>query len=125
MFFTHNAAAIAWALLIAVLCGLPGSEFENTRRVGADKVVHLVLFAILVLLFVVGLIKQHQFQSWRQHTVVKVFGLAVVYGILIECLQWLVFVGRTFEWWDAAFNAAGAALGAAVFYVIYGRRSYA
>lgn len=125
MFWKHNTLGIAWAVFILILCGLPGDQFEKSKLEHADKVVHIVLFAVLFMLLSVGFIKQRTFRYLRERTLVKVFIATMVYGIIIEFLQGTLFVNRYIELSDMLFNGLGSLIGAGLFLSIYGTRSYA
>ncbi|MEZ4721997.1 MAG: VanZ family protein [Flavobacteriales bacterium] len=113
MFWKHNALGVSWALLILVLCGLPGDQFQSSQQPNVDKVIHIILFGVLYVLVVVGFIKQRAYPYLRKKTLTKVFIATVVYGVLIEVLQATVFVGRSIEIFDMAFNVVGAFAGLA------------
>ena len=124
MFFRYNYQGIAWAFFILVLCGLPGSQFEKSKLMHADAVIHLFLYAVLFFLLSVGFIKQTTFHQLKRSTLRKVFVITVVYGVLVEFLQGTVFIERSVEVSDMVFNAMGSFIGMIVFMSIYGRRAY-
>lgn len=114
MSFRHNIPAIAWALVILVLSLTPGSRLPRLGLLGIphpDKFAHAFIYAVLTILLVAGLARQPQQVRLRSHPMAWAFGLASVYGTLIEVLQGAFVEGRTFEWLDIAANMAGAALG--------------
>lgn len=121
MFWRHNLLGIAWAVFILVLCGLPGDQFEKSKYENADKVIHGLLFAVLYYLLCVGFIKQRTFRYLRERTLLKVFAISTVYGVLIEILQGTLFVNRAIEFGDILFNLLGCFIGFVVFASIYGK----
>lgn len=125
MFWRHNMLGFSWALLILILCGLPGDQFEKSKLLHADKVVHTVLFGVLFFLLSVGFIKQRRFRQLRNHTLLKVFVISTLYGVIIEALQGLVFLHRSIELSDMLFNTVGSLSGLTLFLLVYGRHSYA
>lgn len=124
MFLKHNYLGIGWAIMILVLCGMPGDQFQNSSHTNADKVIHALLFAVLFFLLTVGFIKQRQFSYLRSKTIPKVLVFSMLYGLVIELLQGFVFVNRSVELYDIIFNAIGCFLGYGLFLAIYGRESY-
>jgi VanZ family protein len=125
MFWKHNALGVFWALLILVVCGLPGSQFAADAYVKhVDKIIHVILFGVLVLLFIVGFIKQANFPFLRRNTPSKVFLFATIYGVLIEIMQGTICVGRSIEMGDLFANEFGSILGLGMFFGIYGNKSY-
>lgn len=124
MFLRHNALGLLWALFIFILCALPGGQFEGARHPHLDKVIHVILFAVLFVLTTVGFIKQKRLPILRSDTKLKVWVGCVVYGIAIEFMQGFVFVDRSIELVDMISNAIGATIGLGVFLLIYGNESY-
>lgn len=124
MFLKYNYPGLAWAALILVLCGLPGSQFQSSHVEGADVVIHAFLFCILFLLLAIGFIKQSSISFLRRRTLIKVFLIAVAYGLVVELLQGFVFIDRSVEGSDILANMLGALVGWGGFLLIYGTESY-
>lgn len=124
MFFKYNYLGLSWALVILVLCGLPGSQFQSAEINGADIVIHTFLFFVLFLLLGTGFIKQGTYPFLRTSTLMKVFVITLLYGIAIELLQGAFFVDRSFELSDVLANSFGSLLGWGGFLLIYGTESY-
>jgi VanZ family protein len=89
----------------------PASTFSNVPTVflvpGVDKVVHFLMYGFMVLLVRWALAERGRFKfaPWA------VIGGASAYGLTMEIAQGLlVQYQRSFEWSDAAANAAGAAV---------------
>lgn len=124
MFLKYNYLGLSWAVLILVLCGLPGDQFESSKVENVDFVIHMILFGVLSFILTEGFIKQSSFRGLRKQTMRKVFVLAVVYGVVIEFLQGTIFIGRSIELMDMVFNTLGAATGLTVFGAVYGVKGY-
>lgn len=124
MFWKYNYQGISWALLILMLSGFPGEQFERSKIDNADIFVHSFLYAVLFFLLSVGFLKQTTFKSLKIYTLRKTFFISVVFGALIEVLQATVFINRSFQLSDIVFNTVGALLGFACFGAIYGIRKY-
>jgi len=118
MFFRKILAASGWALLILVLCGIPGKkipELTFLQWLKPDKVVHLVLFGIQSFLLLRAFRSADGAVWLRQHAVPASLVISIGYGALVEWLQVTVFIDRSGDIRDAAANAAGAVLGAWLF----------
>ncbi len=105
---TYRRLALAWALLIALLCGIPGKQLPNNHwfdLVSLDKWVHAFLFYVLCLLLYKGYRNQEGKASRWPFLLI-----AVAYGVLMEVLQATVFVDRTFDYQDMVANSAGACI---------------
>ncbi len=124
MFWKYNYQGITWALLILMLSGFPGEQFERSQIENADIFVHTFLYAVLFFLLSVGFLKQTTFKRLKIFTLRKTFIITVFYGILIEVLQATVFINRSFQMSDIVFNTVGALLGFTCFGAIYGVRKY-
>jgi VanZ family protein len=127
MFFKYNLIAILWALLILILTTLPGEDFPDLNfwsLLTFDKAAHMFVFAVLVLLLIIGFIKQYRFRQLRYIAVRTAFIIAVVYGALTELLQEFIFTDRNADLYDFIANVIGAVLGVIAFRLIYGKKKY-
>ena len=100
--------ALLWALLILVLCLMPGAALPAWHWAdlfSVDKLVHAGLFAVQARLVLRAAGRQGRADAlpWL---------LAVVaYGGALELLQMLPALGRRGDWNDLAANTLGALLG--------------
>ena len=87
-----------------------------------DKIFHIIIFGILVLLIIIGFTKQRTFIYLYYHAkfIAVIFGM--LYGGATELLQMLIFTERKADLMDFAANTIGCIFGLAVFYIIYGRK---
>jgi len=64
MFLKYNYPGITWAVFILIVLGIPGDQLSNRSFLQIpylDKIIHMVLFLILVFLISRGFFLQHQF----------------------------------------------------------------
>lgn len=124
MFLKHNWSGILWFLLIGILSGMPGNQLPEVHFFlgifAFDKIIHIFFYSVLTLLLIVGFQKQFQFRLLRYFPLRFSFLISLFYGILIEILQYFVFVGRSFEINDIFANTAGTVVGVFLFFIIYG-----
>lgn len=120
--FRHFYPAIAWAILILIISGIPGEyipasiPFLNLFK--PDKLVHLFLFATFSYLLSRG--SEKYFPSGSIAT--KIFisiGTGIVFGLLTEALQRYLFIGRSGNWMDFMADVTGCLIGWAIFKVLY------
>jgi len=114
MFLKHNKWALLWAMLIFILCMIPGSDLPKIswlENFGFDKFIHAGLFFVLALLLVHGFLKQEKIRSAKIITLIICF----VYGGLLELLQGALFVERTADVYDFIANSLGSVLGLLLF----------
>ncbi|MDX1532486.1 MAG: VanZ family protein [Rhodothermales bacterium] len=97
-------AALAWALLILVLCALPSSTLPDASLLGIDKVGHFGMF------FIGGVLWG---RAWSGR-----LGAVLVGGVLLavgtEALQALLSMGRAADPFDAVADVAGLLAGLGV-----------
>lgn len=105
--------AIAWALLVLILCDIPMSDVPGNSHFfeGFDKMVHLGFFFVLTVFLFYGKIKQQNSFEYRFLTIVKIVIINVLLGGGIELLQWKVFTYRSAEWWDFFSDMLGLGMG--------------
>lgn len=102
-----------WVLLITGLSLMPGSTVPTVSLFeGVDKLVHAVLYAVLVAL---------AYTAFRR--LITVTAVSIGYGVVVECLQAISSVyygtGRSFELADIAANSCGAFLAACIVYYFF------
>jgi len=108
MFFYYNAPALIWAVVIFVLCTIPGNELPDLGFWNIDKVGHAGIFGILSCLILYGLTKQKSFQWFK----LKAFFISVFfcafYGAFTEVVQGVFIYRRTAEFSDFIADSLGA-----------------
>lgn len=102
------ALAVATVVLVFSLVPLGGAGGGSVAvlGVGADKLLHVVDYAVLALALAYAV------RTRDPTTLLAVFIVAVLFGGVVELLQGLV-PTRGASLWDAAANVIGAALGTA------------
>jgi len=80
----------------------------------ADKMVHICIYAVFVILLYIPLVKYK-----ISNSIFKAFIAAVIYGIIIEILQDNFTVNRQFDIYDIIANTLGSCL-TVVFLIIKG-----
>ena len=69
-----------------------------------DKLIHLTMYFILILLWGINLIS-------FKFSLIKILFLTIIFGLLIETLQYLLPFGRYFDLGDIIANSVGAIIG--------------
>ena len=115
----HVVMPLTWALLILGLHAIPGIDLPQEILLDllhADKVIHLVMFAVLSSSVFVALGKMGAIRKYKWYA-----GLALaLYGIGLEFAQDMWFVGREASWGDILADGAGVLAGRGAFRGIYG-----
>jgi len=102
--------AVLWTLLIATSCLLPSAVFNTyswSSLLAVDKVAHVVLYAIFILLWGLSIKRV----KGEMKTRIILFFTAILFGVIIEFIQSAMSVGRSFEVDDMIANAIGCAIG--------------
>lgn len=121
MFLKYNVFGMLWALFILALTAAPGFAMPETvswNLLSFDKFAHLMVFALLTLLLIIGFKKQYTFINFKNNAVLLALIISAVYGILIEIAQSLI-PGRSIEFADLIADFGGAFAGWGIFYLVY------
>ena len=125
MFLHSMKWAFAWAVVILILCGLPGSSFPKLsflEWLRPDKIVHLILFGPQAFLLINGFVRQTKYSTLQSRAKSLGLAIAISYGIIVEVLQSTIFIGRSGDYRDAIANAIGAFIGLLIFNRIENKR---
>lgn len=113
--FRHFIPAIAWSIVILILCLLPKSDLPDDSWISIphfDKLVHFGLFFVLYLT-----LRYAAPQSWIGNILI-----CVAYGCAIEIAQEIAENGRSAEWLDLMADAIGATFAAAFALIVRRKR---
>ncbi|MDP1726119.1 MAG: VanZ family protein [Bacteroidota bacterium] len=115
--------AILWALFVLFLCGINGSNLPDLHFdfvLGIDKIAHMFLFGLQAWFILKASYKNHD-KSYFVYAVTATV-ISSLYGILIEVLQGVLFINRTFDYADMLANAMGAFLSIPFGYLLLKKR---
>ncbi len=118
MFLKHCKWALLWALVILILCGIPGRDIPHIsflEELSFDKFVHAGIFFVQFLLTARGFLLQTNFIKLKQSAKLISFIIGSVYGGLLEIMQATVIEGRCGDVYDFIADSLGAALGFAMY----------
>lgn len=119
MRFAPFIPALAWVTLITILSGYPGRDLPKAPFDEFDKLVHLIIYAILSGLLLIAFFK-------NQKTTPLYFWISILfassYGGIVELLQQYFFINRYGDWYDFLANTIGAILG--VIIIMIGRKRF-
>ncbi len=105
--------SILWLIVISLLLSMPASSIPKTPFLNIphfDKVVHLFLFSVFVILLNFGFYKQKMIELHRCHYTISML-LGVLTGIGTELLQNYLAIGRSGDLVDLLFDIAGCIIG--------------
>jgi glycopeptide antibiotics resistance protein len=114
MFLKHTKWALLWAVLILILCGMPGKDIPHIsflELLSFDKFVHAGIFFVFILLTIRGFILQTNYLKLQQAAKPVAFFICVAYGGLMEVMQGTMFEDRSADVYDFIANSFGCAIG--------------
>lgn len=110
-FVLYNSPAFSWLIAIFFITALPSSNFGESQLFSGDKVIHALIFFILVTLQMQALIKQQLFPKLRY----EAGYYALLYGFVIsgltEIMQGLLLNSRSADPYDYIANTVGCVAG--------------
>lgn len=104
---------LAWFAFISVMLTLPGSSFPKEtwlNKIYFDKIFHVSIFFILVLLFFWPFTRTTIPESKKKRIFFVIILSAIAYGVIIEFIQKYWIPGRSFELMDIIADASGSIL---------------
>ncbi|UTW68144.1 VanZ family protein [bacterium SCSIO 12643] len=120
LYLSKNKITIFWALLIAVLSFLPGSNFPKMQITNLDLVIHFFFYSTFSFLLILGNVRQTQFDVLKESPVFWGLIVSIFYGGMVEIIQGTEFVSRSTEFSDFIANSVGSIIGWILFQFIYG-----
>ncbi len=123
----HFYFPVFWAVSILFLCLIDTKELPSVTYLELmefDKLVHIVLFGLLMLSCTVALRKQTKIAWAQKNAMVIALLFSIVYGSVIEVVQFFMAQDRTGELYDVLANGIGAFLGILFFRFIYGKELF-
>ncbi len=117
-------APILWALLILVLCSIPGKDIPSVgwlQILSPDKWVHAAIFVVQYLLLMLAFSKEYIDKFWLFAAHWWAVTLSLFYAGLTEVYQHLFLADRFGDVYDFIANAVGVLIGV-WFYDRYGER---
>ncbi len=114
MFLKHNKWSLLWALIILILCGIPGRDIPHIsflEILSFDKFVHAGIFFVLILLTIREFLVQSNFIKLQRSAKLIAFIVCVIYGGLLEIMQATLFEERSADLFDFAANSLGCIIG--------------
>jgi len=107
----YNLPALGWLAVIFLLTGLASSNFGVRSLLSGDKVIHALMFFILVTLTMQGFIKQQFFPKLRYEAGFYALVVGIFFSGLTEIMQGLFLQSRSADPYDYLANTFGCAAG--------------
>ena len=117
MFFKNTWPAFLWAAFILALTLSPAPDLPKVKWLNiphADKIIHFVLFAVMYILLIRGLMKQHSSTLYNRNVVWSIV-IVILYGAATEILQAILPGSRDADAIDWLADCAGTVAAFAVY----------
>ena len=107
--------SILWSLVILVLSAMPGINLPKSfwDIISMDKLGHLGVYGIQTFLLLVGL--SSQIPNDAKKVAVIALIISILYGTLMEVMQYTFFPYRYFDYLDIIANIIGSFTGLLIF----------
>lgn len=102
--------AFLWLLFITWLSVMPGVQLPSFHFFSMDKLAHAGVYGILTWLLLRGQLRIQKVSVTKSNEIL-ILVLAALYGVLMECVQYLFIPGRFYEYDDMLANAFGVVVG--------------
>ncbi len=120
MTFRYTWPVLVWALVILILCAIPGRDLPHSDWLEAlsfDKWVHAGVFFVLEIFFIRAFLFS-RLENLQKNARIATVPISIAYGGALELLQEAVFSERSADILDFIANSFGVIVGAAVYSVL-------
>jgi VanZ family protein len=118
MLLKYHKWSLLCALVILILCGMPGKDVPHISFLEAlsfDKFVHAGIFFTLILFTIRGFLVQPNSLKLKQFAKIIALTLCVIYGGLLEIMQGTLCEGRNADVFDFIADSVGCITGLSVY----------
>ena len=102
---------IFWAGVIVIASLMSPSELPELSISHSDKIAHVFVYFVLTISLLWAVLKKNKGNFNFLTTLLIVFASSIMYGILMEILQFTITTGRNFEIPDIIANIVGCIFG--------------
>ena len=123
----HFWFSIFWSVSIFFLCLMSTEDLPSIdylQLLSFDKLVHAILFGLLSLSLLVTFRRQNKVNYIRKKAILIAVLFSLIYGLILEIVQYSLVEDRTGEVYDIVANMLGCALGIVFFRLIYGKQLF-
>ena len=99
-------------------------SIDYLQLLSFDKLVHALRFGLLALSLTVAFRRQKKSNTFRRKALSLAVLFSMIYGVVLEFLQYTLIEDRTGEAYDIIANLLGCALGIVFFRLIYGKELF-
>lgn len=118
--------ALAWAIMILFLTGLPGTYFPKVSTfwewLSPDKIIHIFIFGVQSFLVLFAFRTQYLLGTYRLVYIAILVSITILFALLTEVLQVYVFVGRNGNVYDFIADILGVFVGLLAYFLLYKKK---
>ncbi len=115
-----------WAIFVIVFAIIPGTYIPEVQNIWSllqwDKLIHIFLFAIFVMLLINDLKKQNKLAFLQNNSLLFALIFGIVFGTITEMIQLLEILQRNSNIYDIIADVIGCMLGIPLFYLVYKKK---
>lgn len=112
---TLGIIAIAYTVFITIMLLVPSQGLlPQQDKIPYDKAAHLIINCVLIVFWLLFFYKKEN-KMMAVTTIYVVFGLCLLYGIIIEALQYILTTYRQADMLDVVANTIGLLIGVGLF----------
>jgi len=115
-----------WAIIVLILAIIPGNYIPEVQSFWSllqwDKLIHLFLFAIFVMLLINDLRKQNKLSFLYNNSILFSLLIGTVFGLITETLQLYEPLQRNSNVYDFIADVIGCIIGIPLFYLIFKKK---
>ena len=108
--FKKFLPGLAWFFIVGILTLMPGKDVPEIGGFNfphLDKLVHVVLFGGLTLLFCLPYVKSGLSFQKKRNIFIRISFSMILWGLIIEVIQKNYIPDRDFEWLDVVADSIG------------------
>ncbi|MEO6681618.1 MAG: VanZ family protein [Ginsengibacter sp.] len=108
--FIKFLPGLAWFFIVDYSTLMPGKDVPDVGWFyfpQMDKLVHIILFGGLTLLFCLPYLKTNYSFQKKKNIFIRISLCIILWGLIIEVIQHFFIPGRGFEWLDVLADSVG------------------
>ena len=109
---------ISWSVFMLIVFFIPSGNLPETQNLPFfDKIIHIVLFLVFTILLLFARREHTGSKMMRPGALLLVFATVLVFGTTIELGQFILNLGRTWEFLDLVSDLIGYFTGLFLFFM--------
>jgi len=115
-----------WAVIVLIAAIIPGSYIPEVQNILSllqwDKLVHIFLFSIFVMLLINDLRNQNKSESLKNKSILFSLIFGIIFGLFTEMIQLYEQLHRNSNIYDFIADVSGCILGIPLYLLVYTKK---